>query len=241
MTEEKDGPVHYQVSVTGRQAAAFFLVLLAALGLSFFFGMKTGAAAKRGPDAVTALAAQSDIAVPSGKGDGEAGESTTPVPTEVPLGFDSAPARETAGKPAPAAKEEAPSKSEPPVKEEPKPVVRELAPPTPPRPTAAPAAQKATPAPKAAEKPAEKAASAKEEGPFWVQILVTKSAEKADDLARKLKTDGFRSDVSLVPEKKGLFRVRVGPYPDQAKAEAAAKKVETAEKLQTKPIVVPGK
>ena len=57
MTEEKAAPVHYQVAVTGRQAAAFFLVLLGALGLSFFFGMKTGAAAKRGPDAVTALAA----------------------------------------------------------------------------------------------------------------------------------------------------------------------------------------
>ena len=236
MTEEKDGPVHYQVSVTGRQAAAFFLALLAALGLSFFFGMKTGAAAKRGPDAVTALAAQSDIAVPSGKADGEAGENVIPVPTEAPIGFDPVPARESARKPEPAPKEEAPSRSEPPSKEEPKPVVKEVATPVAPKPTTAPAA-KATPAPKAAEK----AAPAKDDGPFWVQILVTKSAEKADELARKLKTDGFKSDVSLVPEKKGLFRVRIGPYPDQAKAEAAAKKVEAAEKLQTKPIVVPGK
>jgi hypothetical protein len=88
VTDEKDGPVHYQVSVTGRQAAAFFLVLLAALGLSYFFGMKTGAAAKRGQDPVSALAAQSDIAVPTAAAVGAGGERGTPVPTEVPLGFE---------------------------------------------------------------------------------------------------------------------------------------------------------
>ena len=75
MTEEKDGPVHYQVSVTGRQAAAFFLVLLAALGLSFFFGMKTGAAAKRGPDAVTALTVGFMARHPHPPGDGVAGRT----------------------------------------------------------------------------------------------------------------------------------------------------------------------
>lgn len=227
MTEEKDGPVHYQVSVTGRQAAAFFLVLLAALGLSFFFGMKTGAAAKRGPDPVSALAAQSDIPVPT-EGPGGDAEKAEPVPTEVPLGFEAA-------APEP---ERTPSRSEPPTpkpeapREEPAPVVKELAP---------------TPAEKAAEKPAEKpketpkAAAPNEEGPFWVQILVTKSPEKADALAKKLKADGFKPDVSLVPGKMGLFRVRIGSYPDRAKAEAAAKKVEKVEKLETKPIVLPGK
>ena len=88
---------------------------------------------------------------------------------------------------------------------------------------------------------AKEAVAKAEEGPFWVQILVTKSAEKADDLARKLKADGFRPDVSLVPGKAGLFRVRIGSYPDRAKAEEASKKVEKAEKLQTKPIIVSGK
>jgi cell division septation protein DedD len=210
VTEEKDGPVHYQVSVTGRQAAAFFLVLLAALGLSFFFGMKTGAAAKRGPDPVSALAAQSDIAIPT-VGAGEDGrEKATPAPTEAPIGFD-APSPE----PAPtAAKATRPEPA-------PEPTAR---------PTEAPAEK--TPAP-----PKEAAAAG---GPFWVQILVTSSPRKADELAKKLKADGFRPDVSLVPGKKSLFRVRVGAYADRAKAEAAAKKVEKAEKLQGKPIVVPG-
>jgi cell division septation protein DedD len=217
VTEEKDGPVHYQVSVTGRQAAAFFLVLLAALGLSFFFGMKTGAAAKRGPDAVTALAAQSDLPVRS-EADEDADANPTPAPTEAPLGFSSpepSRTRETAPTPRP----------EPVVKEEPAPVpvVKELAP----EPTAVP--REAAPA-----------AAREEEGPFWVQLLVTSSAEKADTLAKKLKRDGFRPDVSLVPGKKGLFRVRVGSYPDRARAEAAAKKVQAVEKLGTRPIVVPG-
>lgn len=220
MTEEKDGPVHYQVSVTGRQAAAFFLVLLGALGLSFFFGMKTGAAAKRGPDAVTALAAQSDIPVQTEASDGP-GERATPAPTEPPLGFGS-------GTDSPRERDrESATKPEPVVREEPAPapVVRELAP----EPAAAPKETlPAAPAPK-------------ETGPFWVQILVTSSAEKADSLAKKLKADGFRPDVSLVPGKRGLFRVRIGSYPDRARAEAAVKKVQAVEKLGAKPIVVPGK
>jgi len=218
VTEEKDGPVHYQVSVTGRQAATFFLVLLAALGLSFFFGMKTGAAARRGPDPVSALAAQSDIAVPTVAPDGE-DAGPTPVPTEAPIGFEA---------PAPPAKREAAPK------EEPRPVVKELAPPAG---NAAAASAGASKAPSVREEPAAK----KDEGPFWVQILVTSSPRKADDLAKKLKSDGFRPDVSVVPGKPGLFRVRVGPYPDRARAEAAAAKVQKVERLKADPIVVPGK
>lgn len=227
MTDEREGPVHYQVSVTGRQAAAFFLVLLAALGLSFFFGMKTGAAAKRGPEPLSALAAQSDIPVPTAAA-GEGREKPTPTPTEAPIGF---------SMPAPEPTKEVAAKAEPPAKEEPKPVVKELAGPK----AEAPADAKVPSAKAAAAAPREAAASKKaEEGPFWVQILVTKTAEKADSLAKKLKADGFRPDVSLVPGRKGLFRVRIGSYPDRARAEAAAKKVAKSEKLQTKPIVVPG-
>lgn len=230
MTDEKEGPVHYQVSVTGRQAAAFFLVLLAALGLSFFFGMKTGAAARRGPDAVAAIAAQSDIPLPRPSGEGEAGERATPVPTEVPIGFEpAARPREAAPRSEPAPRADVP---EPPTREEPRPVVSEVAPTATPKPTAAPpkaAAPAASPAP---QKPAGKPSSSDDAGPFWVQVLVTRSAEKADALAKKLKADGFRPDVSLVPGNQGLFRVRVGPYADRAKADAGAKRVEKLEKLE---------
>ena len=220
MTEEKDGPVHYQVSVTGRQAAAFFLVLLGALGLSFFFGMKTGAAAKRGPDPISALTAQSDIAVPAAEAAGE-GLRATPVPTEAPIGFDAPTKSEPPAAPEPAARTE-------PRAEEPKPVVKEARP----EPTEPPAPKAESPKAAPAKAEAPKAAAA-EEGPFWVQVLVTKSAQKADGLAKKLKADGFKPDVALVPGKQGLFRVRVGPYADRPKAEAGAKKVEKLEKLDT--------
>ncbi len=234
MTEEKAGPVHYQVSVTGRQAAGFFLCLLAALGLSYFFGMKTGAAAKRGLDPIAALTAQSDIPVPAAEPDGR-GEKPAAEPTEAPIGFVAPtpePAREPTATvpPTPRATPKPTVKAEPPPVEEPK--VVELAPP----PTAVPTKKSAV-TPVAAKEPA---ATKQGDDLFWVQVLVTSSPEKADGLSKKLKTDGFKPDVALVPGKKALFRVRVGPYPDRAKAEAGAKKVEKLEKLETT-IVAPGK
>ena len=224
MTEEKDGPVHYQVSVTGRQAAAFFLGLLAALGLSFFFGMRTGAAAKRGPDPISALTAQSDISVPTPEGETR-GDRATPEPTEAPIGFETAP-------PAPPAqKASVPEERAAPVEE---PKIVELAP----EPTPAPP-RRTVPAPVPEKEPA---AAKKGDEVLWVQIIVTSDAEKADALAKKLGSDGFNPVVSPVTGKKGLsFRVRIGPYSSRAKAEAAAAKVQKAEKLQTKPIIVPGK
>jgi len=237
VTGEKDGPVHYQVSVTGRQAAAFFLGLLAALGLSFFFGMKTGAAAKRGLDPISALTAQSDISVPAADRESR-GDKATPEPTEAPIGFGSAtpvPVRETAEKAEPSATK-APKTAVPEERASPaeEPKIVELAP----GPTVVPARKAAeTPAP--GKDPA--AAKASDES-FWVQIVVTSNAEKADSLAKKLKADGFKPVVSPVAGKNGLsFRVRIGPYPSRATAEAAATKVQKAEKLQTKPIIVPGK
>lgn len=227
MTEEKDGPVHYQVSVTGRQAAAFFLGLLAALGLSFFFGMRTGAAAKRGPDPISALTAQSDISVPSAEGESR-GDRATPEPTEAPIGFETATPAPPATK---APKTSVPEGLAAPVEE---PKIVELAP----EPSAVPTRRTAsTPVPD--EQPA---AETKRDEVLWVQIVVTSDAEKADALAKKLRSDGFNPVVSPVTGKKGLsFRVRIGPYSSRATAEAAAAKVQKAEKLQTKPIIVPGK
>lgn len=227
MTEEKDGPVHYQVSVTGRQAAAFFLGLLAALGLSFFFGMKTGAAARTGLDPIAALTAQSDIAVPAAEPGGR-GDKAVPVPTEAPIGFDTATPEPPATK---VPKKAVPEERASPVEE---PKIVELAP----EPTAVPP-RKAETAPVSEKEPA---AGKPGDETLWVQIVVTSDAQKADALAKKLRTDGFKSMVSPVTGKKGLsFRVRIGPYSSRAGAEAAATKVQKAEKLETKPIIVPGK
>ncbi len=227
MTEEKDGPVHYQVSVTGRQAAAFFLCLLAALGLSFFFGMKTGAAARMGLDPITALTAQSDIAVPAAEPEGR-GDKAAPVPTEAPIGF------ETATPVPPATKVPKTSVAEERASPLEEPKIVELAS----GPTAVPARKApATPVPAKEHEAAKQGDEA-----LWVQIVVTSDAEKADALSKKLKTDGFKPVVSPVTGKKGLsFRVRIGPYTSRTAAEAAATKVQKAEKLQTKPIIVPGK
>ena len=208
MTDERPG-VHYQISVTGRQAAAFFFVLLVALSLAFFFGMRTGAASKKGPGAAAALAQASDL----------------PVPTAVPVA-------EAAAKPAEEAKlgfAERPKGSEPPKEaERTAPPTPAPTPPPPPKPTAAP--EKPTPAPKAAPKMA---------GPYYVQVLATQKADVADEMNKNLRADGFPSDVTPVPNKAGWFRVRVGPYPDRAKADAAAGKIQKAEKTKNRPIVVP--
>jgi cell division septation protein DedD len=211
---EDRGPVHYQISITGRQAGVFFLALLLALGLSFFFGMKTGAAAKKGPETIAALAAASDLPVPTlppeeKKGARPADEATSSRPEDRKLGFEPNAAADLKKTPAP----------------------------EPPPPTAKPALPTATPAPKPA---VTKPPPAKKEGPLWVQVLATKSATTADDLAKRLKDEGFAADVSVVPGKAGWFRVRVGPFNDRARAEATAKKIQQVDKsIKNRPMVTP--
>jgi cell division septation protein DedD len=101
-----------------------------------------------------------------------------------------------------------------------------------PAPTAAP-----IPVPKPAAKPASKLAA---KGPFYVQVLATKDAARADELAKRLKGEGFSADVAVIPGKPGWFRVHVGPFKDRAKAEALAKKIKASDKqIKNVPLVVP--
>jgi cell division septation protein DedD len=207
--------VHYQISVTGRQAAAFFLLLLVALSLAFYFGMKTGAAATRGPGVATTLAQASDIPVSAPAATGEAPAAK---PEEVKLGF--APSGKGGTVSAGASAKETP----------PSPAAEPTAAPTR-LPTPAP-----TPLPPAPT-PASKAA--KKAGPWYVQVLATQKPEVADEMTKKLKADGFAADVSPVPGKPGWFRVRVGPFADRNKATAAAAKIQKVEKTKNRPVVVP--
>jgi cell division septation protein DedD len=203
-------PVHYQVSVTGRQAAFFFLVLLVALALAFFFGMRTGAAARKGPGAVTTLATASDLPVPTLAPSENAREEKKPA--EEALGF--AADKRVALKEAAAAATPAPAPTAVPS-------------PKPPAPTAAPPAKEAP-------------AKAAPKGPFWVQVLATKKAQAADELMKRLKDEGFAADVSAVPGKVGWFRVRVGPFKDRSKAEATVRKIKLTDKqIKNTPLVVP--
>ena len=208
-------PVHYQISVTGRQAAFFFLLLLVALALAFFFGMRTGAAARKGPGAATTLAAASDLPVPTLAPSENSREEKKPA--EEALGF--AADKRVALKETAAAATPAPAPTAVPT-------------PKSPAPTAAPPAKEA-PAKAVPAKAAPK-------GPFWVQLLATKKAQAADELMKRLKDEGFAADVSAVPGKDGWFRVRVGPFKDRAKAETAARKIKVTDKqIKNKPLVMP--
>jgi cell division septation protein DedD len=213
-------PVHYQISVTGRQAAFFFLLLLAALGLAFFFGMKTGAAARQGPGAVATLAAASDLPVPTLAPSESPREEKKPA--EEALGF--AADKRVALKEAAGAATPAPASTAVPS-------------PKPPAPTAAPPTKEA---PAKASPPKTASAKAAPKGPFWVQVLATKKAQTADDLMKRLKDEGFAADISAVPGKDGWFRVRVGPFKDRSKAEAMARKIKVTDKqIKNTPLVVP--
>ncbi len=215
-------PVHYQVSVTGRQAAFFFLLLLVALALAFFLGMKTGAAARKGPGAVTALATASDLPVPTLAPSENPREEKKPA--EEALGF----ASDKRGTPKEAAAAPTPA-----------PAATAVPTPKPPAPTAAPPA-KAAASKTAAAKAAPASAKAAPKGPFWVQLLATKKAQAADDLLKRLRNEGFTADVSAVPGKAGWFRVRVGPFKDRSKAEATARKIKQTDKqIKNKPLVTP--
>lgn len=224
MTEEPEGPVHYQVSVTGRQAAAFFVALLAALGLAFFFGMKTGAAAKKAPDAVTRLAAASDLPVPTlppaerREEPARPAEPEATAPPERRMGFEDAAPREAPARPARAA-DEGPG--------------REVTTSRPPEPTATVPRPSRTPAPAAS--PAEEPRPG---GPFFVQVAAL-SAANADELSARLKKAGFRPDVAAVPGKAGVFRVRVGPYPARDQAEAAVRRLQKEKWAKAPSIVAP--
>ncbi len=218
MTDDPEGPVHYQVSVTGRQAAAFFLVLLVALGTAFFFGMKTGRAAYRGaePPARVATLPDPPAAGPApGVPDGKRSAAPTPEQGEKKLGFDDGPPKEAeAPTPAPAEKTVEKKAVEP---------VRP------------PEAAQAAPKKEAPKKEAKKETT----GPFFVQLLATKEPEAADTLVKKLKdAGGFRTpDVSPVPGKPGTYRVRIGPYPDRASAERAVTRIKK-EKRSPDPSIV---
>jgi len=245
MADEPDGPVHYQISVTGRQAAAFFLALLVALGLSFFFGMRTGQASRRAPDPAARLAASSDLSVSAPPSEGTVdeakarkGPAPTPEAVEKKLGFEDAPPKEV-GSPASASRAERAAEAT----AAPEPRA------TPPKPT--PKAEALKEAPREAAKAPKKEVPRKEPsrkepakkegpaGPVYVQILATKEAEVADQVAKKLKAaGGFVSpDVSTVPAKPGVFRVRIGPYADRSLAEAAVRRLKS-EKWKVEPAIV---
>jgi cell division septation protein DedD len=102
-----------------------------------------------------------------------------------------------------------------------------------PAPTPAPARPEmpAAAVPKAAEKAPERTAAvappksaprpAVSDGNYWVQVGAFKESSNAEGLARKLRAEGFSVQVTRVVRDEPLHVVRVGGYPDRARAAAA--------------------
>lgn len=143
--------------------------------------------------------------------------------------------------PTPPAAAQAPSAATPPTAT-PAPVAPTPAPAPPPA-TAVPVpppapAPSATPAPKATAKAPEKAkapdrtaalapskstekAPAAGSGNYWVQVGAFKEGRNAEGLAKTLRSEGFPVHVTQVAREAPLHVVRVGGYPDRARASAA--------------------
>jgi cell division septation protein DedD len=81
------------------------------------------------------------------------------------------------------------------------------------------------------------AKSAPKKDAWWVQVFASNNAASCDEVAARLRKAKLPADISVHPQKTGWFRVRVGPYADKARADAAAKKVVEADKTVKKPIV----
>ncbi|MBL8115131.1 MAG: SPOR domain-containing protein [Acidobacteria bacterium] len=223
----EDPVVHYQISITARQAATFILGLLGALGLAFFFGMKTGASAKPAPDALTRLSEASDLPVPTATEEG-----STPGPRRTDpdrnLGFAPAPKSSPA---APGVPTFAPAPTATATVSEPPPPERVAS-------KAAPTPEPVKPTMTATEPPrATPAKSAPKKDAWWVQVFASNNPASCDEVAARLKKAKLPADISVHPQRAGWFRVRVGPYADKARADAAAKKVVEADKSVKKPIV----
>ncbi len=69
-------------------------------------------------------------------------------------------------------------------------------------------------------KPAEKPAPKPQTGGWVVQVMALRSREGADKLSSDLKTKGYPAFVANPA--RGLYRVRVGPFPKRAEAEQIA-------------------
>jgi len=63
-------------------------------------------------------------------------------------------------------------------------------------------------------------------GNYWVQVGAFKESRNAEGLAKKLRAEGFPVQVARVTREAPLHVVRVGGYPDRAKATAAREELQ---------------
>ncbi len=80
-------------------------------------------------------------------------------------------------------------------------------------------------------------------GSWFVQVAAVDEKAAAETVARKLEKDGFHALVMdpLAKDRKTIYRVRVGPFPNKAEADKAkAKLAEAAKKKTTDYFLVKG-
>ncbi len=63
-------------------------------------------------------------------------------------------------------------------------------------------------------------------GSYWVQVGAFKESRNAEGLAKTLRSEGFAVQVSTVTREQPMQVVRVGGYPDRAKASAAREELQ---------------
>lgn len=243
---ESHEPSYYEVALTNRQVLIAFVVLLTSIVAAFLSGVWIGrggsSPARPAAGISEAVAAPAEppleqLTFFNGK---EAGARTPAAPPSAPA---------TAASPRPAASE-TPSAEDSATE-----AMRQnldatmAANRTVPAPAApagtrvtttptAPAAAPTKPAP-AAAKPA--AAPAKEAatkpavaGKIFVQVYSSNNANRAKEIVAQLRKAGFAVVVAEIPKGGGTnHRVRVGPYAERAKADAAATKLRRDFRLET--------
>jgi cell division septation protein DedD len=214
---------YYQVSFTSGQALAAVIVVILALGLSFFFGARAGfersgetespsPARQVQPRPVPAPLAVDQTASTSPGTASATGPGLASATSEEAPVFEDREAGVTEEKKGTGSKTpSAPSRTEiGGSSAAPEPTPRKTAP------GSAPPATSSREPSNTSEKPG-----------FFVQIISTASKAEAARWKEKLAGKNYRTaTVTSVDSKKGkLFRVRTGPYPDRAQAKKVAAKI----------------
>ncbi|MBP7587281.1 MAG: SPOR domain-containing protein [Thermoanaerobaculia bacterium] len=253
-SSESHEPSYYEVALTNRQVLIAFVVLLTSIVAAFLSGVwigRGGSSVARLPPAVNAAAAApaepalEQLTFFNGKEAGArsaapAPASTTQPPAAVPSRDAALPAAEdlaaeerateamrqnldatmAANRTVPAPSAAAPAGTR--VTTQPAAAAAPAKPaPSPAKPAAAPAKEAAASRPAAT-------------GKIFVQVYSSNNAARAKEIVAQLRKAGFAVVVAETPKGGGKnHRVRVGPYAERAKADAAATKLRRDFRLET--------
>jgi rare lipoprotein A len=88
------------------------------------------------------------------------------------------------------------------------------------------AAEKAKPPERTAAVTPGKSAPKAASGSYWVQVGAFKESRNAEGLAQKLRSEGYPVQVTRVTRDEPLHVVRVGGFPDRARASAAREELQ---------------